>query len=198
MLFGTLSLSGGFMKLNVVFPPLIACAAALMRWYLASPVSEALVNAMPVPLAHKPLVVAACMPVLIFVSGLMPIMGLAAMAPTGYDNQHPRKFKDATSIAETYPMMFRLQSAHMNTIECTVMLMPAFWVAQTVGLEPDLFAKLAALLLAVRVLYVLAYALNADALRTVLFVIGQFCILSCGFAPLFPATVLPLLGVAAN
>ena len=42
-----------------------------------------------------------------------------------------------------------------------------------------------------------ADALNSDALRTCTFTVGFHCINAIGFGAIFPATVLPLLGVAA-
>jgi uncharacterized MAPEG superfamily protein len=102
--------------------------------------------------------------------------------------------KDRAALAE-YPTLFRFQSAHNNTIEALGMMAPSFWVAHALGLEQMLFAKLATLFFLARLIYIFFYASDSDALRTCAFAIGTFSLLACGFGPLFPATVMPLLGV---
>ena len=154
MVFGIGSLSGGFVKLNALFPPIIAVAAASLRWFVASPASEMVLAALPVPVEKVPFLVAASLPALIFISGLLPIMGLAAAKPDGYDNRHPRLMKTAESLMPKYPLNFRLQSAHNNTIEMVAMAAPAFFVAHALGLNQLLLAKLSVLLLLVRLVYI--------------------------------------------
>jgi len=198
MVFGIGSLSGGFVKLNALFPPIIAVAAASLRWFVASSASEMVLAALPVPVEKVPFLVAASLPALIFISGLLPIMGLAAAKPDGYDNRHPRLMKTAESLMPKYPLNFRLQSAHNNTIEMVAMAAPAFFVAHALGLNQLLFAKLSVLLLLVRLVYIPLYALDSDAARTTAFVMGAFSIFSIGFGAIFPSTVLTLFGIAAQ
>mmetsp|Transcript_74059 Transcript_74059/g.123691 ORF Transcript_74059/g.123691 Transcript_74059/m.123691 type:complete len:202 (+) Transcript_74059:40-645(+) len=190
------SLSGGFIKLNVVFPPLIAGIAYIIQMYCTSPQVEAFLKGLPVPVEKVPYVVAAAFPPLIFITGIVPAMILAAVSPDGYDNKSPRKTKAPEYLAERYPVTFWLQCAHNNTIECATMAAPAFWVASTLGLNSLLFAKLSSLLAIARLAYIPAYGLGVDALRTTFFALGFFVITLIGFAPIFPDTILPLLGQA--
>eukprot|EP00308_Calcidiscus_leptoporus_P018301 CAMPEP_0119379976 /NCGR_PEP_ID=MMETSP1334-20130426/54966_1 /TAXON_ID=127549 /ORGANISM="Calcidiscus leptoporus, Strain RCC1130" /LENGTH=192 /DNA_ID=CAMNT_0007399637 /DNA_START=31 /DNA_END=609 /DNA_ORIENTATION=+ len=189
-----MSLSGGFMKVNFLFPPVIAACGAILSYFINSPISLSLVEAMPVPVEKVPFFVAALMPIIVFVSGVVPIMALAAVAPAGYNNETPRQAKSPKAL-EPYPTIFRLQSAHNNTIESMGMMMPAFWVAHTLALEKVLFAKLSVLYLGCRLAFLVFYGINSDCLRTMAFLIGFFSLVTMGFAPLFPATVFPALGV---
>lgn len=191
---GITTMSGGFVKLNLVFPPIIAGVAYLLKMYVTSPVVEAVLKSLPFTVDKVPMVVAASMAPLIFISGVVPIMGLAYVEPNGYDNVNPRMMKSAGGALGKYPVLFRLQSAHQNTVELAAMAAPSFWVASTLGLPSLLFAKLASLALLARLLYFPAYALGIDYLRTTLFAISFFAITLIGFAPLFPETILPALG----
>jgi len=190
------SLSGGFMKLNLFFPPILALTWYLVKLWVTAPAVGAALESLPFPVAKVPYVVAAAMAPLIFFSGVVPIMGLAAVVPGGYDNVNPRLMKAAGGALGQHPVLFRLQSAHLNTAEMAAMAAPAFWVASTLGLESLLFAKLSSLLLLARLLYFPFYAAGLDAVRTFLFAVGFFAISLIGFAPIFPETILPALGQA--
>ena len=223
------TLGGGFIKMNIVFPPILAFvgtpdaripAAAstltlqsrpgdthctlnvrfaapgfVVKTFLTAPEVEAVLKGLPIATEKIPYVVAAALGPIIFISGLVPIMGLAVVAPDGYDNVNPRMMKSAEGM-KAYPVLHRLQSAHQNTVECAAMAAPAFWVASTLGLESLLFAKLSALLLLARLAYFPFYAMGLDALRTTIFAVGFFATTLIGFAPIFPETILPLIGQA--
>ena len=137
-LFG-LTLSGGFIKLNLAFPPIIAAGGALLKWFVGAAISDTILAAMPVPIAKIPFFVAATMPVMIFVSGVVPIMGVTLYK--SYDNSLPRKAKSAEGLKDL-PTIFRFQSAHNNTIEYAGGLMIGLWIATSLGLEQVLYAKL--------------------------------------------------------
>jgi len=191
----SLSLSGGFIKLNLAFPPIIAGMLYLLQSYCTSPEVEAMLKSLPFPVDKVPYVVAASFAPLIFVSGVLPIMLLAAFEENGYDNVSPRKAKTTEYLAANYPRTFWLQCAHFNTIECCAMAAPAFWVAGSLGLDRLLFAKLSSLLAICRLAYFPAYAFGLDILRTPIFALGFSAIVAIGFAPIFPDTFLPLLSV---
>lgn len=182
------------MKLNLVFPPIIAGVGYILKLFVTSPIVESTLKSLPFAVDKIPFIVAAAFPPLIFISGIVPAMGLAALETGGYDNQHPRMMRSATGAIQKYPTLFRMQSAHQNTIECAAMMTPAFWVASTLGLDNLLFAKLASLVLLARVAYFPAYGIGLDALRTCLFALAFFSITAIAFAPIFPNTILPLLG----
>ena len=83
------------------------------------------------------------------------IMGLAAMDPGGYENTMPRHAQTPDKLAKSFPSLFRLKSAHNNTLECLAMMAPVFWAAQTLKLDELVFAKLSVLFLLARTAYVL-------------------------------------------
>ena len=159
MVFGLsfMSLSGGFTKLNLLFPPVMAATAAIVKWWMTSPLADAsltFLSSKGVPTASVPCLVAVCMPAMAFLVNLPVIMGLAAMDPGGYDNTMPRQAQTPDKLAKGFPTLFRLKSAHNNTLECLAMMAPAFWAAQTLKLDELVFAKLSVLFLLARTVYV--------------------------------------------
>jgi uncharacterized MAPEG superfamily protein len=149
-----------------------------------------------VPIASVPAFVAACMPILAFSVNLPVIMGLAASAD-GYENMMPRNAQSPDKLKD-FPLLFRFKSAHYNSVEACALMAPCFFAAQALKLDEIVFAKLSVLFLVCRVLYVFAYVLNSDALRTTIFMIGFFALSGIAFGALFPAEVLPLLGAASR
>merc|ERR1712070_903700 len=102
-----------------------------------------------------------------------------------YDNSTPRKMK-GPALADSFPTLFRLQSAHNNTFECIAVATACFWAAASHAVEPLLFAKLALLVLVSRILYVIAYVLDEDFCRTSLFALASTVIIDIGLVAIFP------------
>ncbi|KAH8098286.1 hypothetical protein JL720_1221 [Aureococcus anophagefferens] len=140
---GLLTMSGSFLWVNALLPPVLAGAFFGTKAYLASEYADQLVAMYGVPVADVPMVVAVYMSAFAFFSGIVSIMYTAAVT-NAYDNNTPR-----IQRARTYkvtPLGFRLQSAHNNALETVgAYLMPCFFAATTLKLDPVFFAKLAAL-----------------------------------------------------
>ena len=157
MVFGLsfMSLSGGFLRLNLAFPPILAACGYSLKWWMASPYSAMALTLLAdkgVPVTSVPAFCAACMPMWAFLVNFPVILGLAA-SKDGYENTMPRNAQSPDKLS-AYPTLFRFKSAHNNTVECLAMMAPCFWVAQTLKLDEVVFAKLSVLFLATRILYV--------------------------------------------
>ena len=188
-----MSLSGGFLRLNLTFPLILAACGYSLKWWMASPYSAMALTLLAdkgVPVASVPAFCAACMPMWAFLVNVPVIMGLAA-SKDGFENTMPRNAHSPDKLT-AYPTLFRFKSAHYNTVEALAMMAPCFWVAQTLKLDEVVFAKLSMLFLTARILYVFCYVLNSDALRTTVFMVSFFCLNAIAFGALFPSSVLPL------
>ena len=200
MVFGNsyMSLNGGFVRLNLSFPPILAVCGFSLKWFMTSSFSTSALTYFAdkgVPLASVPAFVAAFMPMFAFVINLPVIMGLAA-SEDGYENMMPRNDHRPDRLKD-FPTLFRFKSAHNNTMEACAMLAPVFFAAQTLKLDQIVFAKLSVFFLLCRVLYFFAYVLNSDALRTTIWVSGFLALNAIAFGALFRADVHPLAGVAS-
>jgi len=101
----------------------------------------------------------------------------------GYDNKTPRDTKKKMSEKS---MAFRLTCAHNNQLEANVCFGVMTMLGLTLGLEATLFAKLAVIYAVSRVAFVVAYALDADLLRTFVFLLGFISTVLIGAMSLFP------------
>ena len=185
----TLSASSyaGVVKGLALFPLLIVAANMGIVLFVKSAISDQLVTALPVPVEKVPALVVIAMVVLAVATGLLVILGLNLFAG-GYDNSQPRKMK-GPALADSYPSLFRLQSAHNNTIECLAMIAACFWAATTHSLDALLFAKLALVILASRLLYVVVYVLDEDFLRTGCFILAITGMTDIAIGAVFPSTL---------
>ena len=174
----------GVLKGFALFPILIVIANLGVVVFVKSPVSDQLIKALPVPIDKVPALVIVLLVLMAVSSGVFVIVGLNLLSG-GYDNSHPRKLK-GPALAECYPALFRLQSAHNNTFECLAMVTACFWAATTHPLEQVLFAKLAFVILVSRIMYVIAYVLDEDVLRTGFFVCAITAIADIGGGAIFP------------
>lgn len=181
-----LTFSGSVWRAVLLVPPVLACTNWLVHEYSRSSLSDALVAALPVTVEKVPFFVAVWMVCLTLLTGFFAIVGLAICAPAGYDNNAPRKMKAPGEMADRYPTLFRMQSAHNNSYEHLMLMMPCFWAAHSLDLEPLLFAKLSALILVARVAYIVAYVANEDLFRSFFFVVSVTAITRLGFGSLFP------------
>ena len=143
----------GVLKGLSIFPLIIVLSGRTIVYFVKHPISNQLIDVMPVPVEKVPALCIVFMFLMTSMSGLAVILILNLIAG-GYDNGHPRVVK-GPALADTYPVLFRLQSAHNNSFEALSMATACFWVASTHLLDPTLFAKLALYALASRVLYVL-------------------------------------------
>ena len=156
------------------------------KMLVRSAFADAALAAMPVPVEHVPFLVAAALVALTLATGLTPIALLSLLSPTGYDNNQPRVMK-SIGMAQTYPVLFRVQCAHNNSLEFLAMVAPCLWAARELEMERPLFAKLTLCMLGTRLLYVLAYVLNEDLVRTTCFLLSVTALLDLGFGAVFPA-----------
>jgi uncharacterized MAPEG superfamily protein len=183
---GLLTMSGSFLWVNALFPPVLAGAFFGTKAYLASAYADQLVAMYGVPVADVPMVVAVYTSAFAFFSGIVSIMYTAAVT-NAYDNNTPR-IQRGPDLYKVTPLGFRLQSAHNNALETVgAYLMPCFFAATTLKLDPVFFAKLAAPVVPLRVLFTFFYATNMDALRSGTFVVQNTCIFFIGFASFAPA-----------
>lgn len=177
----------GVVKGMALFPLLIVAANVGIVFFVKSAISDQIVTALPVPVEKVPALVVISMVVLVVATGLLVIVGINLLAG-GYDNSQPRKMK-GPALADSYPTLFRLQSAHNNTIECLAMTTACFWAATTHPLAPLIFAKLALVILASRLLYVAAYVLDEDFLRTGCFILAITGMTDIAIGAVFPGTL---------
>ncbi|GMI41672.1 hypothetical protein TeGR_g1727 [Tetraparma gracilis] len=180
----------GFFKLNAWFPVLLIGANVSLITWCRSNVATLAVAMMPVPEAKVPFFVIAFMPIIAIVCTIVAIQSIAAIKPRGAAGRIR-----GGSVAELgLPAWIdRLQQAQYNTWECCTCTVCTFFVAVSLGLPDVLFAKMATFLLLVRVLYVLAYVLDLDFVRTLLWLAGTSTCLLAAFAALFPESVAPVL-----
>ena len=160
----------------------------LMVAFATQPFSDPMLSLFPVPVERVPYLVIIALVVIALGLALLVIAALSFVVPTGYNNSTPRLMKSAEQL-DQYPFLFRLQSAHNNSLEFLAMLLPSFWAASELAMPPRLFAKLSVLALLARLLYVLAYALNEDLLRTWSFFVAISALLDVGFGAVFPESL---------
>jgi uncharacterized MAPEG superfamily protein len=174
----------GVVKGMALFPLLLVASNVGIVYFVQNPISDQLIAALPVPVEKVPALVVLSMVMLAVATGLFVIVGLNLVVGS-YNNTHPRTIK-GPALADSSPALFRLQSAHNNTFEALSMTTACFWVATTHTLDPVLFAKLALVILASRLLYVVAYVMDEDYLRTGLFVLAVAGFTDIGIGAIFP------------
>ena len=186
----------GFVKLNVFFGPMVLLAHGIVTTWCKSEMSLAAVNQMPVPAEKVPFFVLILMPIIAILCAIIALEALSALASTGYQSQKGREQKDAGNLAKAgLPgWISRTQAAQYNTFECCILMLCTFFVAKELAVPKLLFAKIATLLLLLRVTYPVLYATDLDMFRTQVWLTGTYPCVLLGFAALFPDTVLPMLG----
>mmetsp|Transcript_23446 Transcript_23446/g.77858 ORF Transcript_23446/g.77858 Transcript_23446/m.77858 type:complete len:201 (-) Transcript_23446:258-860(-) len=177
----------GVIKGLALFPLLLPAAHFAAYTFVTSPVSDSVLDALPVPVPKVPALVAFLLVALAAGSGLVAIVAINLLGGH-YDNHTPRVLK-GPALSEELPAVYRLQCAHNNSIECLAYVTPAFWMASAHELPPPLCAKLSLFLLAARVAYIAAYVVNEDFLRTAFFVCGIASIVELCVGSLFPETL---------
>ena len=182
---GFLTLSGSFLKVNAIFPVVLGGVFLAIKSYLASPLSDQLVAAYPVPVDQVPVFSAVLMAFYAFFSGIIAIMVTAAIT-NHMDNNTPRITR-GPDLIKVSPVAYRFMCVHNNSIEVVVYMIPCYWAALALKLDPLLFAKLSALLPPARALYSVFYVVDNDVLRSTSFVFQSESIFLIGFASMFPS-----------
>jgi uncharacterized MAPEG superfamily protein len=154
-----------------------------------------------VPQAKIPLFVIAVMPIIAVLCAVTAIMGITIYSPTGYASHKNREQKAPGNLAaKGMPAWLdRVQGAQHNTWEATMCLLCAVFVAMSSDFpkgfdKVGFLAKLTTCFLLCRVAYPVAYALDIDLLRTLLWFTGLYTTLMLSFGALFPDSILPMFG----
>ena len=136
------------------------------------------------------------MPILAVFTAVVAITALTIYGPKGYESQANRQQKapGAIKAAGLPEWIERVQAAQNNTWEAAITTVCTFFVATSLEVPTVLLAKIATLLLLIRLAYPLAYAFDLDFLRTQLWFTGLHCCVLAAFGGLFPDTILPMLG----
>ena len=186
----------GFVKLNVFFGPMLGVAHMTVAMWCKSEMSLSAVSQMPLPAEKVPFFVILLMPIIAILCAIIALETISAIAPTGYQSQKGREQKDLGNLAKAKlpGWIGRTQAAQYNTFECCIYMLCSFFIANELGVPKLLFAKIATLLLLLRVIYPFFYALDLDMFRTQAWLTGLYACVFLGLAALFPDTVLPMLG----
>ena len=162
----------------------------------ANPERSKSTNSCAVPAEKVPFLVVLAMPIIAILCAIVALEAISAVAPTGYQSQKGREQKDIGNLAKAKipAWIGRVQAAQYNTFECCIYMLCSFYVAKELGVPKLLFAKIATLLLLLRVSYPFWYATDLDLFRTQAWLMGLHACILLGFAGLFPDTVLPMLG----
>ena len=154
-----------------------------------------------VPQAKIPLFVIAVMPIIAVLCAVTAIMGITIYSPTGYASHKNREQKAPGNLAaKGMPAWLdRVQGAQHNTWEATMCLLCAVFVAMSSDFpkgfdKVGFLAKLTTFFLLCRVAYPVAYALDIDLLRTLLWFTGLYTTLMLSFGALLPDSILPMFG----
>ena len=179
----------GFLKLNFWFPVLLVVAHLSVVSWCKSSVATSAVAMMPVPPAKVPFFVITAMPIIAIMCTVVALMSVAAIKPKG-----TVRGRNGSLAAQGLPAWLdRVQQAQYNTWEACICTVSTFYVAASLDLSEALFAKMATLLLLIRVLYPIVYGLDLDFLRTTLWLMGIHTCLMTAFAGLFAESVVPML-----
>lgn len=157
--------------------------------FVRSSFSDWLIELLPVPTAQAPFFVAVFLTGVALATGLAAIGLLGIFAPDGYDNSYPRQMKSPSVMAGTFPVAFRVQSAHNNSLEWLGYMMPCFWAAHELGMEQRIFAKLSVFVLLCRIAYVIMYVVNEDFLRTSCFLLAVTALIDIGLGAVLPGNL---------
>ena len=178
-----------FLKLNAWFPVLgVVAHLSLVSWCRSS-VATSAVAMMPVPPEKVPFFVITAMPIVAVMCTIVVIQSVAAIKPKG-----TTRGRTGSLASQGLPAWLdRVQQAQYNTWEACIYTVSTFYVAASLDLSETLFAKMATLLLLIRVLYPIVYGLDLDFLRTTLWLMGIHTCLMTAFAGLFAESVVPML-----
>ena len=129
-------------------------------------------------------------------SAAIAFTSTAAQADEGmwtFDGFPTERMEKTYGWAPDQAWLDRVQQAQYNTWEACICTVSTFYVAASLDLSETLFAKMATLLLLIRVLYPIVYGLDLDFLRTTLWLMGIHTCLMTAFAGLFAESVVPML-----
>ena len=118
----------------------------------------------------------------ILIAALLPYASITYgkwLARDTFDNADPRNEQAYSGAAR------RARAAHANGFETFPLFAVAVLLAEMHGASQGLLNGLAALYIALRVLYALAYIKNKPTLRSIFFILGFFLTLGIFFLPFF-------------
>ena len=168
--------------------------ALISLLFVNSAASDTLLGLSPAPVDKLPYLCCLGMVLLSFLSNVPVVLYIAAFSNAGYDNSHPRKSQAMFLNEKHHPIAFRLKSAHLNTSENIPVLATCVFIATALKLETVLLAKLSLFYMLCRIAYVLAYLLNLDMVRTLLFIVSLTSCVLMASIPIFPeSNILALL-----
>ena len=192
---GPLSLSGNFLKINLLFPAVLAVALSVIRTFCRSAYVGDLLSALPVSVE---LALYFLLTVLVFfhwVMNAVQLMAASATMPEGAENGNPR-----TVLYDKHPVLGRLRAASLNGFEANgiaacMVLVGSKLTQPTCGKEvadpcisSDIFARLTLLFTLTRCLYYPLYALDYDLIRSTTWLTGFLSLFAIGAAPFFGLT----------
>ena len=187
---GPLSFTGGFVKLNLLLPPVVAVVLWAIPTFCKSPQAGELLAALPVSVDFAPYFLLTVLVMFHWVVNAV-IFTLASMTKEGLDNGNSR-------LVKREGVLGRLKSASLNGFEangyaaCMVLVgskLPA--CGRNVVdpcISPDLFARLTLLFALTRCLYYPLYALDIDYIRSATWLTGFVSLIAIGAAPFFGFT----------
>ena len=188
---GPLSMSGGFVKANLLFPPVVAVVACVIPAFCKSTLAGDILAALPVSVGLAPYFLLTVLVFYHWVMNAVQMMMAAAMHPKGLENGDPRAVKFDGVLS-------RLRAASLNGFEangyaaCMVLVgskLPACGRNVTDPcISPDLFARLTLLFALTRCLYYPLYALDIDYIRSATWLTGFVSLIAIGAAPFFGFT----------
>ncbi|KAL1521988.1 hypothetical protein AB1Y20_021633 [Prymnesium parvum] len=187
-----LSLTGGFLKLNIQFFIIVPCVLAIIYFAASTPVLSSI---FPVSVDKVPYFVLFVNSILFFIPCNMIFVFYTAYKQ-GFNNNTPR-------IQKLDGVLHRLQSATSNQIESMGYLASMVVVGKEMlcaeptaeGLvsyegciTPEIFARLCMLFLLARFIYYPAYAMDLDLLRSFSFGVGLLAVVFIGVISFFDLT----------
>lgn len=188
---GALSLSGGFVKVNLLFMPVVAIVAFVIPAFCKSKLAGDMLAAFPVSVEFVPYFI---LTVTVFGHWVMSACkGMAAsiMTQEGYNNGNPRMSKGEGVLG-------RMHSAALNGFEangyaaCMVLVGSKLPTCGRGVTDPcisqDLFARLTLLYLLTRCVYYPVYAMDLDSVRSTVWLTGLCSLVAIGAAPFFGFT----------
>ena len=169
----------------MAFPPIIIGTPILISKFLRHPVSEQLLAEMPVDADKVPFLALFVMILIAFFSNLVVVFYIAIFRKNGYDNNNPRE--EQPKFLANHGFASRMKAAHNNTNENLPHLAVAIYTAISLGLDKVLTAKMCIFYIINRLIFVVTYGINLDAVRTISYVAAFFTGLIMMAMAIFPA-----------
>ena len=183
-------MTGGFVKANLLFPPVVAVTLWMITSFCKSALAGELLASLPVSVGLAPYFLLCVLVFFHWVMNAVQMMAAALMVGK-LENGNPRAVKYEGVLG-------RLRSASLNGFEangyaaCMVLVgskLPACGRNVTDPcISSDLFARLTLLFALTRLLYYPLYALDLDLMRSTTWLTGFVSLIAIGAAPFFGYT----------